>query len=172
MDLPALRVAPPDVARLIDEQETGARLLYAGEGRWRLWRLARGGKEQASLRRSGIQQLDSMLSLDPLRVGGASGRNTGAVVTALMNLRGYAWEWDYELRGEPGTWIADNFGARLWFERRDTSYDLEQRINRAAGEDRLEARIRAAQEYNRLEGPSRHRHAFRKPVSIVNPWSN
>lgn len=167
-DIPVLRTAPPELARLIDGIEPGARLLYAGQGRWRMWRLAQSPIAQHERRITGIKLLDGMLALDGLR--GGRGRVAGAVTTALMALRGYVWEWDYEVRGEPNSSIADDFKLRVWAEQRRTEAGWDAMIAQAAGDDRMQARIDRAVDYTRLEGPSKHRWAFRKPVSIVKSW--
>lgn len=171
VDIPVLRTAPPELARLIDQVEPNARLLYAGAGRWRLWRLATSPLELATRRRTGIKLLDGMLSLDGYRFG--RGRDAARVLQATMALRGYAWEWTYEVgAGEPNSSIADDFAVRLWQEQRVTEADIDHRIAVASGDDRLARRKAAAAESVRLNGPSAHRWAFRKPVSIINPLPN
>lgn len=166
-DIPTLRTAPPELARLLDTIEPSARLLYAGEGRWRLWRLAAGANEQAKRRLAGIKLLDGMLALDGLRVGGASARVAGAVTTALMALRGYRWEWDYNVIGEPNSSIADDFATRVWAERHiREDVRIEYMKSLATGDDRMAERIKRGVAHVRDNGGERHRQIFRKPVSV------
>lgn len=171
IDIPVLRVAPPSLAHLIDAVEPNARLLYAGEGRWRLWRLATSPLERLRRRITGAKLLDGMMALDGFRFG--KGRDAARVLQATMALRGYAWEWTYEVgAGEPNSSIADDFRVRLWGERQMREGDLDNLISLAAGDDRLERRKAAIAGHTRLEGPAAHRWAFRKPVSIINPLPN
>lgn len=167
IDIPVLRTAPPELAHRIDAVERGARLLYAGDGRWRLWRLVQDPNEASKTRLGGIKLLDGMLALDGLR--GGKGRVAGAVTTALMALRGYRWEWDYRVQGEPNTSIVDDFVIRLWWERTVPELERERiMMDIASGDDRMRERIKRGVDYVTLEGTSRHRWAFKKPVSIIN----
>src|SRR5690349_21112250 len=112
-DIPTLRETPPELARLIEHHEPGARLLYAGNGTWRLWRLTTDPAELVRRRHLGTKLLDGMLALDGFRFG--RGRDAARVLQAMMFLRGYAWEWSYEVgAGEPNSSIADDFAVRLW----------------------------------------------------------
>jgi hypothetical protein len=168
LDIPTLRTAPADLARLIDAIEPHARLLYAGGGCWRLWRLARDPQELARRYRMGAGMLDKMLTLDGYRMG--AGRNAGKVTQAMMFLRGYAWEFDYHVgAGEPNSSIADDFQIRLWGEHNMTPRDLERLIELAAGDDALNAREAKIRDYAESNARSIHRWAFKRPVSIINP---
>lgn len=167
-DVPTFRQPPPELARLIDSHEAGARLLYAGNGVWRLWRLTTSPTEYQLRRLKGMRLLDGMLALDGFRFG--RGRDAARVLQATMFLRGYAWEWTYEVgAGEPNSSVADDFAVRLWNERRATEADTDRLIGIASGDDRLARRQAAMQEVIALEGPSAHRWVSKRPVSIINP---
>lgn len=162
---PLGREAPPAILARLREVCPTTHLVYVGDGRWWLGRVwPSDDPRHAAKRREGVAMLDNMLALDPLRVGGASGRNRTRVLNALLRLHGFEWEREFTLRGEPDGALVEWWRAQHFLEttQRDATWQAAWR--EATGEARAERQRARVQEYVQAEAPSVHRHAFRRPI--------
>lgn len=159
---------PPDpLVRLLREVDPRAELVYCGAGKWLL-----GTVEHNSLRARRCELVIKNIRKLQTKVGNGSIVIPRHVKKAL-SFRLWRWELNrqghraiarYDIQGEPGSWIHEDFRERDYRYRTDLEGEIRRQEEEADAELEVQKKLEQFSEFLELEHKSIHRHAFKRPI--------